>query len=169
MIILLMGVSGVGKTTIGEALALKLHWRFADADNFHSPANVAKMHAGIPLDDDDRAPWLQALHNAIEGWIAKRESVVLACSALRESYRRELVVGPEVKLVFLRADFAVVSEHLAQRQGHFMNPALLQSQFDTLEAPEEAIAVDASQEIPDILADICSALGLATAMKPAGS
>ena len=134
MIILLMGVSGVGKTTVGETLAQCLHWRFVDADEFHSAANVAKMRAGIPLDDADRAPWLQSLHDAIAAWIAAGESVVLACSALKETYRRQLLVGPEVKLVFLRAEFSVVSEHLAHRHAHFMNPALLQSQFDTLEA-----------------------------------
>ncbi len=167
MIILLMGVSGVGKTAVGEALAQQLRWRFADADDFHSPANVAKMRAGIALDDTDRAPWLQALHDAIERWIVARESVVLACSALKEAYRRQLVVGPEVKLVFLRAEFSVVSEHLAQRQGHFMNPALLQSQFDTLEAPTDAIAVDASGPIPEIVADICSALGLGAVLNDA--
>lgn len=166
MIILLMGVSGVGKTAVGEALAQKLGWRFVDADNFHSAANVAKMHAGIGLDDADRAPWLQSLHDAIASWIAERESVVLACSALKESYRRELVIGPEVKLVFLRADFAVVSEHLAHRHGHFMNPALLQSQFETLEPPADAVIVDAAKSIPEVVADICAALGLAATVTP---
>lgn len=164
MIILLMGVSGVGKTVVGEALAQKLSWRFVDADDFHSPANVAKMHAGIPLDDADRAPWLQSLHEAIAGWIATHESVVLACSALKEAYRRQLLVGPEVKLVFLRAEFAVVSEHLAHRHGHFMSPALLQSQFNTLEPPSDAIIIDASKSIPEVVADICAALGLTSAL-----
>jgi gluconokinase len=164
MIILLMGVSGVGKTAVGEALAEQLRWRFVDADDFHPAANVAKMRAGIALDDDDRVPWLQSLHEAIERWISAHESVVLACSALKETYRRQLVVGPEVKLVFLRAEFSVVSEHLAHRQGHFMSPALLQSQFDTLEAPTDAIAVDASRSIPETVADICSALGLGAAV-----
>jgi gluconokinase len=166
MIILLMGVSGVGKTAVGQALAQKLAWRFVDADGFHSPTNIAKMHAGIALDDVDRAPWLQSLHNAIESWIAAGDSVVLACSALKESYRRQLVVGPQVKLVFLRADFAVVTEHLAHRHGHFMNPALLQSQFDTLEAPADALTINASNSIAEIVADICAGLGLATAVKP---
>jgi gluconokinase len=160
MIILLLGVSGVGKTAVGEALAQQLRWRFVDADDFHSAANVAKMRAGIPLDDADRAPWLQSLHEAVERWIAARESVVLACSALKEAYRRQLVVGPEVKLVFLRADFGVVSDHLAHRHGHFMNPALLRSQFETLEVPGDAIVVDASKAIPEIVAVICLALAI---------
>lgn len=141
MIILLMGVSGVGKTAVGEALAHRLHWRFVDADEFHSAANVAKMHAGIPLEDADRVPWLQALHDAIADWIAAHESVVLACSALKQAYRRQLVIGPEVKLVFLRAEFGVVSEHLAHRHGHFMNPALLQSQFATLVMTNAALVM----------------------------
>jgi len=167
MIILLMGVSGVGKTTVGTALAQQLRWPFVDADSLHSAANVAKMRAGIALDDADRAPWLQSLHQAIEGWIAARESVVLACSALKEAYRRQLVVGPEVKLVFLRAEFSVVSEHLAHRRGHYMNPALLESQFDTLEVPSDALTVDASRSVPEIVAAICSALGLGTVMNDA--
>jgi gluconokinase len=169
MIILLMGVSGVGKTAVGEALAQHLHWRFVDADDFHPATNVAKMRAGIALDDADRAPWLQALHNAIVGWIAAPESVVLACSALKEAYRRELIVGPEVKLVFLHADISVVGERVAQRQGHVMTPALLQSQFDTLEAPGEAISIDASKTISEIVAAICSAVGLRAEAGPAGS
>ena len=166
MIILLMGVSGVGKTTIGEALARQLHWRFVDADEFHSTASKAKMHAGIPLDDADRAPWLQVLHVAIEGWISKGESVVLACSALKAAYRRQLVVAPEVKRVFLRADFDVVSERLAERHGHFMDPALLQSQFDTLETPTDGITIDASKTVPEIVADICSQLGVGAPVNP---
>lgn len=95
MIVLVMGVSGVGKTTIGPALAAQLGWRFVDADDFHSPANVAKMHAGIPLNDADREPWLQSLHDAITTWIAAKQSVVLACSALKEAYRQKLMVKPE--------------------------------------------------------------------------
>src|SRR5581483_2263579 len=102
MIVLLMGVTGAGKTTIGQALARELHWRFADADSFHSAANVAKMRAGVPLTDADRAPWLSALHDAIAAWLAAGENVVLACSALKVSYRALLLVSPEVKLVYLR-------------------------------------------------------------------
>jgi gluconokinase len=160
MIILLMGVSGAGKTTIGQELAQQLGWPFADADDFHSAANVAKMRAGIPLDDDDRAPWLQSLHHAIEGWIAARQSVVLACSALREAYREQLIVGPDVKVVFLHAQFALVSKRLEVRHGHYMNPGLLRSQFDTLEVPEDAISVDVSGRVPEIVAEIRAAIGV---------
>jgi len=160
MVILLMGVTGVGKSTVGHALAQQLRWQFADADDFHPSANVAKMRAGIPLDDADRAPWLSTLHDKIVGWLASNESVVLACSALKESYRRQLVVGSEVKLVFLNAKPDVIAERLRLRHGHYMNPALLQSQFDTLEAPHDAVTVDADQSVDGAIAAIRAGLGL---------
>jgi gluconokinase len=155
-----MGVSGVGKTTIGQALALELHWQFADADDFHPAANVAKMRAGIPLDDADRAPWLATLHDAIVGWLATGQSVVLACSALKESYRRQLLASPDVRLVFLHASFDVIAERMAERQGHYMNPQLLRSQFDTLEAPINAISIDTNEPVDAIVASIRTALGI---------
>ncbi|MBV8280468.1 MAG: gluconokinase [Candidatus Eremiobacteraeota bacterium] len=166
MIIILMGVSAVGKTTVGQALAQRLHWTFVDADDYHPPANITKMRAGISLEDDDRAPWLKALHEAIESWIAQGRSVVLACSALKESYRQHLLVSPDVNLIFLRADFDVVSRHLAGRHGHFMSPALLESQFEALEPPQDAIAIDTANSVPDAVNAICSALGLAARANP---
>jgi gluconokinase len=160
MVILVMGVSGVGKTTVGKALARELGWRFADADEFHSPANVAKMHAGIPLTDADRAPWLKSLREAIQGWIAQKQCVVLACSALKEAYRRELIVGPEVRLVYLHGDFKLIAQRLAERHGHYMNPALLKSQFEALEVPKDAISADVSTPIPDMIRSIREQLHL---------
>ena len=160
VIILLMGVSGAGKTTIGQALAEQLGWQFADADDFHSAANVAKMRAGIPLDDTDRAPWLQSLHEASVGWIGAGESVVLACSALKEAYRQQLMIDLEVKLVFLHGDFGLLSQRLEARHGHYMNPDLLRTQFDTLEVPTEAISVDVSPPVPEIVAAIRLPLGV---------
>ena len=154
-----MGVSGVGKTTIGQQLARELKWPFADADEFHSEANVAKMREGIPLDDTDRAPWLQSLHDAIANWIAAGKSVVLACSALKAAYRQQLLVGPEVKVVYLHGDFDLVAQRLSTRHGHYMNPGLLHSQFDTLEAPPDAISIDVSGTVPEIVADIRTAIG----------
>jgi gluconokinase len=160
MIVVLMGVSGAGKTTVGQALARQLQWRFADADDFHSAANVAKMHAGIPLTDADRAPWLAALHQAIVSWLAAHENVVLACSALKETYRAQIVVSPEVKLIYLRVSPEVVAVRLAHRQHHYMNPALIDSQFATLEEPADAVAVDASLTTKEVVLNIRRALAL---------
>jgi gluconokinase len=160
MIILLMGVSGAGKTTGGRALAEGLHWRFADADDFHSAANIAKMHAGIPLTDEDRAPWLLSLHTAILQWIAAADNVVLACSALKASYRRLLVISADVKLVYLRASAELIAARLASRPNHYMNPHLLRSQFETLEEPQDAIVIDASLPIAEAVLKIRHALAL---------
>ena len=160
MIILLMGVTGAGKTTVGRALAAELHWRFADADDYHSAANVAKMHAGIPLTDDDRAPWLQSLHDAIAGWIRAGENAVLACSALKASYRDILVTGPEVKLVYLRADEALIAARVAARIGSYMNPDLVPSQFATLEEPRDAVVIDADEGVEASVWRIRRALGI---------
>lgn len=160
MIVILMGVSGAGKTTVGQALASALQWRFVDADDFHSPANIAKMRAGIPLTDADRAPWLASLHDAIVTWIAAGEHVVLACSALKSEYRAQLVVSDEVKLVYLRVSREVVAERLAHRPQHYMNPALIDSQFATLEEPGGAVTVDGSLTTEEVVANIRQALGL---------
>ena len=158
MIIILMGVSGVGKTTIGKALAQELHWRFAEGDDFHSAANIAKMHAGIPLTDQDRAPWLQSLRSAITGWLTAGENVVLACSALKASYRETLRVSSEVKFVYLRGSYELIAQRLASRHGHYMNPDLLRSQFDTLEEPKDTATVDVGPPVPQIVNEIRAAL-----------
>lgn len=158
MIVLLMGVTGVGKTTVGRALATELAWQFVDADDFHSPENIAKMRAGIPLDDADRGPWLQTLRDNIEQWLQGRESVVLACSALKAAYRDMLAVSPEVKVVYLKASYEFVARNLAERHGHFMNPSLLRSQFDTLEEPADATVVNVEAPIEQIVTQIRSAL-----------
>jgi len=158
MVIVLMGVTGSGKTTVGFALAESLHWQFVDADDFHSPANVAKMQAGIPLDDSDRVPWLASLHNAVESWLQKNSNVVLACSALKQAYRGQLLVSPEVRLVYLRGDSGLISRRLSERQGHYMDPALLPSQFAALEEPQDALVVDVHAAVPEIVAYIRKAL-----------
>jgi gluconokinase len=160
MIIILIGVTGVGKTTVGLAFAQELHWRFADADDFHSAANIAKMHAGTPLTDDDRAPWLQSLHTAITGWLVAGENVVLACSALKASYRELLQVSSEVKFVYLHASFELIAGRLALRKGHYMNPSLLRSQFDVLEEPENALTIEAGLPLEQIVKEIRVALGV---------
>src|SRR5271169_3567058 len=158
MVIILMGVTGSGKTTVGLALAESLHWQFVDADDFHPPANIAKMRAGIPLDDADRAPWLASLHDAIVGWLQTGTNVVLACSALKRAYREKLLVGPEVTFVYLRGNPKLISQRLAQRHGHYMDPNLLDSQFATLEEPQGAITVDVDAEVPEIVRRIREAL-----------
>ena len=160
MIILLMGVTGAGKTTVGRALAQQLRWRFADADDFHSAANIAKMRAGVPLTDEDRAPWLQTLRDMIRGWLAAGDNAVLACSALKASYRDMLLVGPEVKLVYLRANMALIAARVAARTGSYMNPQLVPSQFATLEEPKDAVVIDASGTVEESVTRIRDALGL---------
>jgi len=160
MIILLMGVTGSGKTTVGHALAAELGWKFADADDFHPAANVAKMRAGIPLEDADRTPWLHALQDAIVDWLSHGDSVVLACSALKASYRNLLRVSTDVKVVYLRGSFELIQHRLAERHGHYMNPTLLQSQFDTLEEPTDATIIDADVPVPQIVSAIRTDFGV---------
>ncbi|HWF92645.1 MAG TPA: gluconokinase [Terriglobales bacterium] len=144
MVIIVMGVTGAGKTTIGNLLAAQLGWKFADADSFHSLANVEKMRKGIPLGDADRAPWLMAMRDAILQWIADSSNVVLACSALKSSYREELRVGPEVKIVYLKGSWELISSRLRQRHGHFAGESILAAQFADLQEPADAIVADVS-------------------------
>jgi len=146
-VIILMGVSGSGKTTVGQRLAAELGWPFYDGDDFHPPANVDKMRQGLPLTDDDRAPWLTALRHLIDGVLEARQSAVIACSALKQAYRNRLA-GPhrEVQFVYLKGSYALIRQRMLERHGHFMRAGLLASQFDTLEEPEEALTVDIAQE-----------------------
>ncbi len=123
MVLIVMGVTGAGKTTIGRALATSLGWEFHDGDDLHSETNKLKMHRGIALDDSDRAPWLSAIRNLIEGMLLERRNGVVACSALKQSYRDELVVDPKlVKIVYLKGSKQLLAERLRKRSGHFMNP-----------------------------------------------
>lgn len=143
MVIIMMGVTGSGKTTVGQRLAETLGWRFHDADDFHPAANKTKMHAGIPLTDEDRWPWLRALRAVIEAALADRAGAVVTCSALKHEYRDVLAGGlSDVHYVHLTGDPDILAARLAGRKDHFMNPALLDSQLATLEAPADAIDVD---------------------------
>ncbi len=162
MIILLMGVSGSGKTTLGRLLATDLAWPFYDADDFHPPANIAKMAAGNPLNDDDRAPWLSSLRHRIGQSLASGENAILACSALRDAYRRILQPVPTepIHLVYLRGTPALLTERLATRSTHFMKPSMLASQLATLEEPADALLADISQPPEKIVAQIRQSLGL---------
>ncbi|HEU4595169.1 MAG TPA: gluconokinase [Pyrinomonadaceae bacterium] len=160
MVIILMGVTGSGKTTIGRLLARELGWPFHDADDFHSEASVEKMARGVPLDDRDRAPWLAALRELIRLRVESGENAVLACSALKESYRNFLLVGEDVKLIYLKGDYDLIRERLGSRQGHFMKAAMLDSQFAALEEPERALSVDISQPPEEIVRAIRDGLGV---------
>ena len=161
MIVLLMGVAGCGKTTIGQLLATQLGWSFHDADDFHPPENVAKMSAGIPLTDRDRAPWLAAIRAHIDACSARGESAVLTCSALKDRYRATLAEGaPRVRLVHLTGSYELILERIRARQGHFMKPEMLRSQFEALEAPRDALAVDIGKSPEEIVAEIRQRLGV---------
>jgi carbohydrate kinase (thermoresistant glucokinase family) len=143
MIVLVMGVAGVGKTTIGEALARALGWRFIDADDYHPPANVAKMKAGIPLEDADRWPWLDVVNQKLREIEQLRGDAVLACSALKESYRRRLAQGiADFTIVYLYGSVELIRSRMESRSHRFMPAALLESQFAALEPPPRAIAID---------------------------
>jgi len=160
MVAIVMGVAGAGKTTVGRALAESLGWEFHDGDELHSETAKRKMHLGIALDDADRAPWLSALRKLILGIVSENRSGVVACSALKQSYRDELVVDPKlVKVVYLKGSKELIRERLRGRVGHFMNPDLLQSQFETLEEPRDAIVVDVSMAPEAIVREIRSRLG----------
>jgi gluconokinase len=140
---LIMGVSGSGKSTLGNALARELGWVFFDADDFHSVENIAKMSAGIPLTDSDRAPWLATLNRRLASTLAQGHHPVLACSALKEAYRTQLlenVMGLDV--VYLRGSYKVIRSRLLAREGHYMKDNMLQSQFDALEEPGDAVVLD---------------------------
>lgn len=166
-----MGVSGVGKTTIGKALAARLGWRFADADTFHPPANVAKMQAGHPLDDDDRAPWLAAIGAQIDEWRGGGQCGVVTCSALKRRYR-DTIIGKrsDVRLIHLDGGRELVAGRLAARRGHFMPPALLDSQFAALEVPgpdENPITVSVDHPVAEIVDILVIALSRPNATMPA--
>jgi gluconokinase len=162
--IIIFGVSGAGKTTVGKLLARELGWRFIEADDFHPAANIEKLRNGHRLTDEDRWPWLDCLRKQIERSPSAGENAVLACSALKRAYRDHLRVSDEIKFVFLRGDYALVEKQLGSRHGHFMNAALLQSQFDDLEEPqldENVLTIELGPKPEEIVEGIKTKLDLA--------
>jgi gluconokinase len=160
MIAIVMGVVGAGKTTVGKLLASQLGWEFADADDFHPQSNVKKIRHGIALTDEDREPWLDRLREAIVRWIAEGKSVILACSALKRSYRAKLCVGPQVRFVYLKGSAALIADRLRSRHGHFAGESILASQLADLEEPEKSIIVDISHTPEQIVDEIKRALAM---------
>ncbi len=159
--LIVMGVAGCGKTTVGVSLAKQLGWDFYDADDFHPSENIAKMASGNPLDDSDRAPWLAALHDLIAASLKTDRPGVLACSALKERYRRQLVdCNRNVKLIYLKGSYDLIWSRLSRRQDHYMKPHMLQSQFEALEEPEHALTLDASLPVNELVWEILKRMGI---------
>lgn len=156
---IIMGVSGSGKTSVGEALAKHLGWDFYDADDFHPSENVAKMASGTPLNDSDRAPWLATLHDLISSSLKADQPGVLACSALKERYRQQLLkdnVG--VQFIYLMGSYDLIWSRMSKRQDHYMKPQMLKSQFEALEEPTNALTMDISKSVDEIVGDILKSM-----------
>ena len=163
MIVIIFGVSGAGKTTIGKRLADDLGWQFYEADDFHPRANIEKMRSGRPLTDEDRGPWLEGLREQIMRSLAAQENALFACSALKRVYRERLRVSDDVRFVFLRGNYALIENQLRRRRGHFMNPALLRSQFADLEEPrsvEDAVTIELGRTPEELVEEIKTKLHL---------
>ncbi len=160
MIVIVMGVTGAGKTTIGLLLAAQLGWKFADADDYHPPSNVEKMRHGIALTDDDRQPWLERLRAEITAWIAGGRNVVLACSALKSSYRHRLAAGPEVRFVYLKGSADLIAQRVRSRHDHFAGEQILAAQFADLEEPDNAVTVEIALPPQQIVNEVRTRLGL---------
>lgn len=161
MVVVLMGPSGAGKTTVGRALAARIGWSFVDADDLHPTSNVSKMAAGEPLDERDRGPWIEALARAIDGWVEQEQDVVLACSALRERYRQTLRGdNAPVRFVLLDVPADELRRRLARRREHFMPAALLESQLGLLEPVDDVVRVDAVAPVDEVVERVRRAAGL---------
>lgn len=153
--VIVMGVAGCGKTSVGKSLAKHLGWDFYDADDFHPPENIAKMTNGIPLNDADRSPWLDSLHILVSSSLIQNRPGVLACSALKDSYRQQMLEGnDDAQIVFLKGNHNLIWSRLSMRKDHYMKPQMLQSQFETLEEPTNRLTIDVSMSVYDIVQEI---------------
>jgi len=156
-----MGVSGSGKTTVGQQLAADLSWPYSDGDDFHSLKNIAKMSSGIPLSDQDRSVWLKQINQYLTKLVRTRQSAIISCSALKQQYRRQLQINSElIKFVYLKGSKELIKKRLASRTGHFMKAELLASQFESLEEPENAMIVEVNRSPEQISTDIQEYFGL---------
>ncbi len=159
MIVVIMGVSGCGKTTVGQLYAQGHGWKFLDADDYHSPENIAKMRQGVPLQDEDRWPWLDRLNGLLKEASTQGESFVLACSALKQRYRDRIAQGlPELRWVYLKGNFDLLRARLEARKGHYMKAGLLESQFAALEEPSDAFILDISRPPAELVDQLSAAL-----------
>jgi len=159
MIVIVMGVTGSGKTTVGMLLAKRLGWDFLDAEDFHSAANKAKMHQGVPLTDADRMPWLEAMHTKLLQLHSEKRNAVLSCSALKQSYRDVLMDGVQAKVVYLKGSYDFIANRLRSRKGHFADEHILAGQFADLEEPKNAVVVDIAPSAEKIVDEILRHLG----------
>jgi gluconokinase len=160
MILLVMGVTGSGKTTVGKLLAQRLGWLFLDADDFHPAQNVEKMKHGVPLTDEDREPWLAAIHAELVKWVEKNKDAVLACSALKQSYRERLGAGVELRICYLKGTYQEIAVRLQSRTGHFAGEGILAGQFADLEEPRDAFVLRVSETPEEIVGDVLGELKL---------
>lgn len=160
MVLIVMGVAGCGKTSVGRMLSEKLGWKYYEGDDYHPKENVEKMSNGIPLNDDDRKPWLLKLRSIIEDALSQGINIIITCSALKESYREILKVNKEVKFIYLKGSYELIEARMKLRKNHFMKPGMLKSQFEALQEPADAITIEIDQSLEDIQKNILSEIKL---------